>query len=154
VRRAPRAAASQARRSMQVTQLTHQEDPQGVAVDMLAGRMLQLLIHFPALLHKSAVEETLSHLTIRDAKRAALRDVLLASLEYPELDDPQALLAYITRQLPGYTPQAAHVNDLSVQTVLTLENAWQLWNETVAAYQIASLQAELHALHQENAQDM
>lgn len=141
VRKAPRVNI---RRSAQVTQLVNLEDPTAAALDRLTLNMLRILISFPPLLHKSAVEETLSRLDPRDAKIAALKNALMLSIEQTGLEEKEALMAFLERTLPGHAmpPMPA------AQRTLSLEDAGQLWSEAVRAYEISRLQSELKQLQQ------
>lgn len=142
---APQGAAA---RSAQVERLASLDNPKTTQSNALVTRMLRLLMDFPSLLHKSAVEETLSHLDIKDQRLATLRDALLASLEQIGLEDRDALIAYLEIQLPQYNVRQFGNSGMLAGAALTVENAWQLWNEAVAAHQIAHLQAELATLQE------
>lgn len=139
-KKTPRAAAP--RRAPQVAQLSSLEDMGGANAHALVARMLQLLAHFPLLLHKSAVDETLSHLDIRDVHLAALRDALLSSLEDASIENRDTLLGYLERTLPQYDVRALTAADASV-AALPADAAWQLWNDTVVTYKDEIEAAEL-----------
>jgi len=143
VRKLPRVSAE---RSVQVTQLAALENPQAAKLDTLVARMLSLLIDFPPLLHKSAVEETLSHLDTKDGRMQNLRDALLASIGEHGIEDREALLVYLEARLPQYNVRTLSETALPGFTVLTVDAAWQLWNEAVASHRIEHLHLELAEL--------
>ncbi len=128
LRNVPRAQAP--KRSPQIAQLSSIEDIQTANASTLVTRMLQLLIHFPLLLHKSAVEETLSQIDIRDTKLAAVRDALLSSLSDISIENHDMLMTYLKNALPEsslarFLPSVAR----------DAEAAWPLWLDTVSAYE-------------------
>jgi DNA primase len=130
LRKLPRKSSEQ--RSAHVTQLASLDDATRAKLDALVARMLRLLIDFPSLLHKSSVEETLSHLDTKDAKILALRDALLTSIGEHGLEDRETLLRYLEIQLPGYDLRTFAV---SKKPPASTEAAWQLWNDSAHFYQ-------------------
>lgn len=147
LRKLPRKQNEQ--RSTHVTQLASLEDATSAKLDALVARMLRLLIDFPPLLHKSSVEETLSHLDTKDGKIRALRDTLLDSIHEHGLEDRAALIAHIEKTLKQFDIRAFIEEKFPIPTDLTMESAWQLWNEAVISHQIAHLKEELLELQQQ-----
>ncbi len=135
-------------RSPQVMQMMVSH--QSAALDAVIRQMFSGLLIFPALLHKSAVVEVLSHLDIRNAGVDALRNALLSASEQPGIDNPDALAAYLQTQLPGMALGNMLGESLALpyRPSLTIEDAWQLWNENVCAYQLEHLQLELKELQE------
>lgn len=125
-------------------------------LETLVRRMLRTLIQFPALLHKSQIEETLSRLDIRTSSLDALRNVLLSAISETNIDDSAVFRAYLETQLPddmlgslmSEQLKLPYANDLST------EDAAILWSETAESYHISHLEFELKELQQNLAQSM
>jgi DNA primase len=132
VRKAPWANTE---RSLQVTQLAAIDNPQTSMLDALIARMLSLLIDYPALLHKSSVEETLPLLETKDRKISALRDVLLAAIPEHGLEEREHLIGYLDGQLPAENKLASITAKRLGSPVQSLEAAWQIWNDCAQFYQ-------------------
>lgn len=121
------------------------------ALETLTRRMLKTLTQFPALLHKSHVEETLSRLDIRSPQLDALRNVLLYAIGHTNIDDNAVFHEYLHKELPGDLMKTLTDDTLRLPyaNTLSLDDALVLWNETASAYQISHLEFELKEL-QEN----
>ncbi len=65
------------------------------------------------------------------------------------LEEREPLIAYIESTLPHFNIRAFAETKLPPSAALTMESAWQLWNEAVASHQIAHLNAELLDLQQQ-----
>jgi DNA primase len=120
------------------------------ALNTLVKRLLATIMRFPALLHKSQVEETLSRLDIRLAELDAVRNIMLAAIQETNIDDHATFAAYVKERVVGELvdkllepriklPYADHLSE---------EDALLLWHETSEAYQISHLQYELEELQQ------
>ncbi|MDX1975296.1 MAG: DNA primase [Rickettsiales bacterium] len=120
------------------------------ALETLTQRLLKLLLKFPALLHKSQVEETLAHIEIRNHRLDALRNTLLLAHTHSNIDDRSAVVAYVQQQLPdgSMAPLIEGPLGIGKQGDMTLEDALHLWNETISAYEITHLQVELKQLEE------
>ncbi len=133
-------------RSLHVEQMVLQT--YSTALETLARRMLKTVLMFPALLHKSQVEEKLQRMDIRTAPLGALRDVLLAAITETNIDDAELFNAYVHGKLPSDMLQTM-LNDslnLPFSSTLTEEDATLLWSESASAYRLALLQTELQEL--------
>ena len=140
------AANKQPGRSAFVEQMVHQ--PYSTGLETLARRMLKTVLMFPALLHKSQVEEKLHRMDIRSASLASLRDVLLESITQTDIDDREIFNAYVHSKLPADMLQNL-LNDslnLPFSSTLTEDDATLLWSESASAYRLALLQTELQEL--------
>jgi len=136
-------------RSAQVEHMLVQHH--SAALDTLVRRMLKTLMQFPALLHKSHVEEALSRLDIRASELDALRNALLSSVSDTNIDDRVSFTRYMESQLSGdmLGKLMSHSINLPYANTLTVEDALMLWSETADAYHITHLEYELKEL-QEN----
>lgn len=136
-------------RSAQVEHMVVQHH--SAALETLTRRMLKTLTQFPALLHKSNVEETLSRMDIRSAHLDALRNALLSAIGHTDIDDSEAFHDYLRAELPGDLLKTLTDDTLRLPyaNTLSLDDALVLWNETASAYQISHLEFELKEL-QEN----
>jgi DNA primase len=126
------------------------------ALDSLTRRMLRTLMQFPALLHKSQVEETLSRLDIRSAHLDAMRNALLHAIGHTNVDDSDHFIKYMNTQLPGDLLSGLMSESLKLpfKNTLTVDDAVILWNETAAAYEINHLEFELQELQDNLGQNM
>lgn len=126
------------------------------ALDTLVKRMLGTLIQFPALLHKSQIEETLSRLDIRSAHLDALRNALIGAIGHANIDERDSFQSYLQSELPGdlYTNLISDTLKLPYANSLSVEDALVLWNETAGAYQISHLELELKALQESVGKEM
>ena len=141
-------APSKAGRSSHVEQMVYQT--YSTALETLARRMLKTVLMFPALLHKSQVEEKLHRMDIRSASLASLRDVLLESITQTDIDDREVFNAYVHNKLPADMLQSL-LNDslnLPFSNTLTEDDATLLWSESASAYRLALLQTELQELQE------
>jgi len=121
-------------RSAQVEQMAAQNH--SAALEALAQRALFILIKFPALLHKSRVEETLSHLAIGSAVLDMLRNVLVAAHHHTDIDNHEVFMEYVEEQMHGDMPASLHDKlALPYPDTFTAEDAFTLWNETISAYE-------------------
>lgn len=126
------------------------------ALEMLVTRLLKLLVSFPQMLHKSHIEETLSRLDIPSKPLDALRHALLAAPAQSTIDDAAQFSQWLHREMHGDVLDNMMNNapKLPYPDMLTIEDAVQLWNETVSAWQIAHLEFELQELQQKVGQTM
>lgn len=136
-------AQTQQPRSPQVMQMMVSHH--SAALESLIKQMFAILLMFPSLLHKSAVEETLSHLDIRNHSLDALRNALIASFERHDIDTHEALAAYIHQQLPEFDLSYIHSEAISLGSCQTADDGWKAWNNAQLAYQEAHLILELKA---------
>jgi DNA primase len=120
------------------------------AMELLTQRLLNILLQFPELLHKSSVEEALSRLDIRTAGLNALRDVLLAAVACADIDDRESFIAYVQRQLPDdfLSGMLEESMKLPCPAAPTAHEAGLIWNETIASYEIARLEYEFRELQE------
>ncbi|NBX03610.1 MAG: DNA primase [Alphaproteobacteria bacterium] len=126
------------------------------ALETLARRMLKTVLMFPALLHKSQVEEKLHRMEIQSSSLGSLRDVLLNSITQSNIDDREVFDAYVHSKLPAELLQSL-LNDslnLPFSNSLTEEDAMLLWSESASAYRLALLQTELQELQRSLGQSM
>jgi DNA primase len=138
---APSRASTQ-ERSPQVEHLLNRAH--SAALETLVQRLLNILMKCPKLLHKSQIEETLSHLDIQNSMLSALRNTMIAAIAQTDIDDPQQFVAYLEGQFHGSLPLASsggHAR-LPYADSLSEDDAMLFWNETVSAYQMAHLKFE------------
>lgn len=121
------------------------------SVELLVQNLLNILIKFPQLLHKSQVEETLSRLDIRSHHNDLLRNTLLAAAHGVDLDNRELFMAYLNKQLHGQLPEAIK---LPFKDTLSVNDAMMLWNETLARYEVEHLEFELKELQENIGQAM
>jgi len=147
-------AQKQQGRSAQVGHMAIQHH--SAALDTLTRRMLKTLTQFPALLHKSTVEETLSRLDIRNPHLDALRNALLSAIGHCDIDNNDAFHEYLHNELPGDMIKTLTDDTLKLPyaNTLSLNDALVLWNETASAYQISHLEFELKELQDNIGQSM
>ncbi len=118
------------------------------ALETLARRMLKTVFMFPALLHKSQVEEKLHRMEIQSHGLGELRNVLLNSITETNIDERETFDTYVHSKLPAELLQSL-LNDslnLPFSNSLTEEDAMLLWSESASAYRLALLQTELQNL--------
>ena len=140
-------------RSVHVEQMVLQHH--SAALETLVRRLLNILIKFPQLLHKSQVEETLSRLDIRTTNLDALRGAMIAAHGHADLDNKEAFAAYLHSQLHGEVLSGFDDGlKLPWRETLTPEDAFLLWNETLAVYQVAHLESELKQLEESLSRSM
>lgn len=121
-------------RSAQVEQMAAQDHSS--ALEALAQRALFILLKFPQLLHKSRVEETLSHLIINSAVLDMLRNTLVAAHHHTDIDDQAAFMAYVEDKMHGELPAGLHDKlALPYPNTFTATDALALWNDTIGAYE-------------------
>ena len=136
--KSPLETKSAPERSVHVEQMVLQHHT--AAMESLVQRLLTIVIKFPELLHKSQVEEALSRLDIRSKHFDTVRNVLLAATE---IDDKEAFMAYLDKELHGQFPEPIK---LPYKESLNAEDAFVLWGETVSVYEVARLEFELKEL--------
>lgn len=126
------------------------------ALETLIQRLLNILIKCPKLLHKSQVEETLSHLDIQNSMLGALRNAMIAAIAHADIDHPDAFVAYLEKQFQGSLPLANNASHgrLPYADSLTEEDAMLFWQETVSAYQVAHLKFEIEEVEEMLAKSM
>jgi DNA primase len=107
------------------------------ALETLARRLVSLVFSFPQLLHKSQVEESLSHLTISNHSLDMLRHVMLDAAHHADIDNRKSFVEYVHLKMHGEMPAGIAENKLELpyRDTLSPENALTLWNETVSAYE-------------------
>lgn len=130
-------------RSVHVQQMVLQHHT--AAMEVLVQRMLTILIKFPELLHKSHVEEALSRLDIRSQYFDQVRNALLAACGQVDIDNHDAFLAYLGKQLHGQLPEPMKLPNKDVSS---LHEALMLWTDTVAVYEVERLEFELKELQE------
>ncbi len=118
------------------------------ALELLAQRLLNILLQFPKLLHKSNVEEALSRLDIRTSNTNALRNVLLQSVSNVDIDNHELFISYVRKQMDD-----DYISDLFSETI-TDYDATLMWNETIATYEVAHLEYEFKELQERISQSM
>lgn len=141
-------AAANKERSPQVEQLINRAH--SATLEMLAQRLLTILVKCPQLLHKSQVEETLTHLDIRTSMLATLRDAMISAIAHGDIDDPTAFVAHLEKACHGQLPLNTAKNHarLPYADTLTEEDAALFWEETIAAYQVAHLKFEIEEVRE------
>ncbi len=130
-------------RSPHIEQLIAQHH--SAALESLALRLLNVLLQFPKLLHKSSVEEILLRLEVRSANVNMLRNIILSSMAQANVEDHESFIAYIQSKLNDeimVDGEFVETLRLPYKTGLTETDADLLWNETVSAYEIAHLEYE------------
>ena len=137
-------------RSRHVEQLVAQHH--SAALDTLVQRLLNVLIKFPELLHKSQVEETLSRLDIKSLRLDAMRQALLAAPAHTDIHDHDRFTDYLKKQMHGELMFESL--KLPYPETLTANDGLLLWNETLAVYEVAHLEYELKELQDSLAQSM
>lgn len=126
------------------------------ALESLIQRLLNILLQFPALLHKSTVEEVVSRLDIRSSQMNSLRNTLLSAITQVDIDNRELFIYYIQKQLHE-DPLAEIFADtlkLPYQENLAGHDAMLLWNETIATYELAHLEYEFRELQERISQSM
>lgn len=120
------------------------------ALESLTQRLLNVLLQFPKLLHKSNVEEVLSRLDIRSAQTNFLRNILLSAVANVDIDDYKLFTDYIQKQLNDDSVPFLFVESLKLpyRENLTEYDAMLLWNETISTYEIAHLEYEFKELQE------
>ncbi len=120
-------------------------------IESLVQRLLNIVLSFPKLLHKSSVEEILSRLDIRNANVSALRNVILSAAAQADIDNREAFIAYIREHVS--------IDDLSnaelIKTIkssgkesVTEADAVLLWNDNVGIYEVAHLEYEFKEIQE------
>ena len=120
------------------------------ALEAVAGRLLNILLKFPQLLHKSHVEETLSRLDIKTANLNLLRNILLSATIDADTNNRDLFSRYIEQQLGGNMLSEVFAESLKLPYPETLSDsdAILLWNETISTYEIAHLEYEFKELQE------
>lgn len=120
------------------------------ALEAITGRLLNILLKFPELLHKSHVEETLSRLDIKTANLNLLRNILLNATIDADTDNHELFISYIEQQLGGNQISKFFPENLKLPYLETLtgSDAILLWNETINTYEIAHLEYEFKELQE------
>lgn len=110
---------------------------QSAMLETLIQRLLNILVKFPQLLHKSHVEETLSRLDIVNASLNALRVALLSSVTNTNIDDREAFLLYLRKELHDdrFAVNTKDTLNLPYQDNLSDNDVGMLWQETLEAYE-------------------
>ncbi|MEQ1790296.1 MAG: DNA primase [Rickettsiales bacterium] len=126
------------------------------ALESLTQRLLNILVQFPKLLHKSNVDEALSRLDIRSTQMNALRNSLLSASTHTDIDNRELFESYIRNQLniEHDSPLFAENSKPTYRENLTEQDAALVWNETVATYEIAHLEYEFKELQERISQSM
>ena len=148
--KAPAAPKVTQERSHHVEQLVAQHH--SAALETLVQRLLNILIKFPELLHKSQVEETLSRLDVRSARLDALRNALLSACVHVDVADRERFNAYLESRI--HSELLSENMKLPYNETLTVKDGLLLWTETLAVYQVAHLEFELKELEANLAQTM
>ncbi len=148
---APQAAQP---RSAQVAQMA--SAPHSAALDQLAKQLLKLLLTFPPLLYKDQRDETIAHLDIHDTRLDVMRHALLASLGHVVIEGQEAFIANIRLHVAEEIFDAVVTDTLKLpyKEALTEDDAVQLWNEILGAYQMAHLEFEIRELEKTMAHSM
>ncbi len=126
------------------------------ALESVVQKLLNVLLCFPQLLHKSSVEEVVSRLDIRTASVNSLRNSLLLAVTQVDIDNKELFTAYIQQKL-GDNPKSLDFMEMArlpYQENLTDGDAMLLWNETLATYEIAHLEYEFKELQERISQSM
>lgn len=120
------------------------------ALEAIAGRLLNILVKFPQLLHKSHVEETLSRLDIKTPNMNLLRNILLGAIIDSDTNNRELFSSYIEQQLNGSLLSDIFAESLKLPYPETLSDsdAILLWNEAIATYEIAHLEYEFKELQE------
>ena len=120
------------------------------ALESVAGRLLNILLQFPQLLHKSNVEETLSRLDIRTTSINSLRNVLLLAAANVDVNDRELFIGYVQQQLDDNPASKVFAENMKLPypETLTEHDASLLWNEAIATYEIAHLEYEFKELQE------
>ncbi len=147
--RSKKPASQNRTRSAHVEQMALQHHSS--ALDTLVRRLLKTLLLFPALRHKSQVEELLARLDIHSGALDALRQTLLASIADPAAPDDDGFAAYVEAHLGSEAVESLLTDTLKLPytSTLTLDDALRLWHETAEAYQLSHLEFELQALQEQ-----
>ncbi len=120
------------------------------ALEIVAARLLNVLIQFPKLLHKSNIEETLSRLDIKSHYMSVLRNILLLAAHNCDIDNRELFIAYINEQL-GDSQAIQILGDnikFPYKETMNENDALLLWNEAISAYEIAHLEYEFKELQE------
>lgn len=119
-------------------------------LETVAGHLLNILLKFPELLHKSQVEETLSRIDIKTANLNRLRNALLDAVNKADIDNRELFADHIQQQLGGKQISDIFPESLKLpyQETLTGTDATLLWNEAVDTYEIAHLENEFKELQE------
>lgn len=143
-------SSSQAQiRSPHIEQLIAQQNFS--VLEAIVQRLLNIVIKFPKLLHKSSVEEVLSRLDMRSANINILRNVILAAAARTDIDDRDSFISYIKEsirvdELLG--GELAESIKLPSKEILTESDAMLLWNDNILVYEIAHLEYEFKELQE------
>ncbi len=142
-------------RSPHIEQLIAQHH--SAALESLIKRLLNILLQFPQLLHKSSVEEALSRLDIRTGNINALRNILLSAASHTDIDNRELFASYIKKQIEYNDLSSEEFSEtlkLPYKEALTDHDASLLWNETITVYEIAHLEYEFKELQERISQSM
>ncbi len=146
--RQPQIATQSATRSPHIEHMIAQHH--SAALETVAARLLNVLMQFPKLLHKSSVEEALSRLDIKSSNISMLRNVLLLAAHNCDIDNREVFIAYVNRQLSDSSTIQAFAESIKppYRETINEHDALLLWNESIDAYEIAHLEYEFKELQE------
>lgn len=119
-------------------------------LETITGRLLNILLKFPELLHKSNVEETLSRLDIKSSNLNQLRNILLSAIIDSDTNNSELFANYVEQQLGINNISQIFPENLKLPylEILSGSDAILLWNETINTYEIAHLEYEFKELQE------
>jgi len=146
--RQPQIAAQATTRSPHIEHMIVQHH--SAALEAIAGKLLNILLQFPGLLHKSNVEETLSRLDIKSSDISMLRNVLLLAAHNCDIDNRESFMGYVHGQLNDIQTVKVFIENMKLPYRETMgdNDALLLWNEAISAYEIAHLEYEFKELQE------
>lgn len=141
-------SAKKSLRSVQIEQMMAQNHTS--SLEQVTEKLLTVLLKHPELLRKSSVEEVLSRLDIKVAATAALRDILLQASTNSMIDDADSFYDYVNNNLvnENISRELSAALNHNGQENKEGDEAFSLWNEYVAVYEIALLEHEFYELQQ------
>ena len=140
--KAPAAPKVVQERSANVNQIIVQHP--SATLDKLVRTMLRILLKFPTLLHKNHRDEIIAHLDVKDHGLGVLRNALLEAV----VEDEAAFVKQLRTQTSDDIVDSVLKEGLKLpySDALSENDAAQLWNETLAAYQHEHQNLELKEL--------
>jgi len=117
-------------------------------LDKLVQTMLRIMLKFPPLLYKAHRDEIIAHLDIKDSNLNQLRNALLASFAHVTIEDEAAFVENIRMRTSDDIVDSVLKAALKLpySDAISENDAAQLWQETLAAYQHEHQNLELKEL--------
>ena len=114
-------------------------------LDPIIQRLLNVILINPSFLHKSSVEEVISHLEIRSHALESLRSAIVTASQHASTEDTDAFTASVQSHMPDISLETLR---LPYITKMTPDDANFLWNETFKIFEGIYLKKEAETLQE------